>query len=137
MINEATDMQVFSDSLAPYVARIKKLPFAAVNVLITYMKDIRMGIEKVDDPYREILVCYFVLGILLSKENINLFLSEKQFNELKKILKELTFLTSTLDNTIEESMFAELIDGEWHFGITERGEKIIEEISIKNENNKM
>ena len=125
LLSEAENFNLFVDILTPSVRKIEMLPMATANVLINYISDVINGIEIVDDEELELITCYFMIAVLLSKRDSDLYLTQEDFEKIPVIASELGKSFALLENVLTENMDVKMKDGLWDFNLTRKGENLL------------
>jgi len=128
---ECREVTIFADLIAPIVKRVENLNYGIMSMLIYGMQDILRDMEY-DIPKKDhemiMKIYYMMIGVFLTKKDIDLIITKEQLIELGDIVDELLQILYIIESFYKKELDVIYENDEW---IIKLGEHLRQTIGEK------
>jgi len=93
-------LTMFSDEMSETVDEILKLPYGIISLFFQIVKDIFEQETVTREDWEIIKGCYFIIGVLMTKKDRNLVITEEDIAKVDELLNSTSITIVLLENVL-------------------------------------
>ena len=124
-LTDNDEFNLFIDEITPLMEELRKLPYGLIALLLSKIKGIKDGTTKIEERNLEFFnkMFYLMTGVLITKNNKQLFFEEKEIDKLNEIFHRLGKILAKIELYYSGDISVKRIDNNWIYSLTELGNK--------------
>ena len=124
-LTDNDEFNLFIDEITPLMEELRKLPYGLIALLLSKIKGIKDGTAKIEERNLEFFnkMFYLMTGVLITKNNKQLFFEEKEIDKLNEIFHRLGKILAKIELYYSGDISVKRIDNNWIYSLTELGNK--------------